>query len=167
MASCEQLAVFILSWEGGFADIPQDRGGATNKGVTIATWRTYCKKKGLTATVGTLRAMTQAQWNEIFKTMFWDRWQADQIADQSVANTLVDWVWASGVHGIRRVQRILGVTADGICGPKTLAALNARDGHPLFDLVQADRRRFVEEIVSRTPSQRIFLKGWLRRINCI
>ena len=39
MAKCEVLKPFILSWEGGFANVPGDRGGATNRGVTIATFR--------------------------------------------------------------------------------------------------------------------------------
>lgn len=33
---------FILKWEGGFSDDPDDRGGRTNKGVTqkvYDTWR--------------------------------------------------------------------------------------------------------------------------------
>ena len=39
MADINVLAPFILSWEGGFGNHPADRGGATNKGVTIATWK--------------------------------------------------------------------------------------------------------------------------------
>lgn len=39
MANLAVLAPFILSHEGGFVNDPLDRGGATNKGVTIATWR--------------------------------------------------------------------------------------------------------------------------------
>ena len=39
MAKIEPLAKFILSFEGGFVNDPKDHGGATNKGVTIGTWR--------------------------------------------------------------------------------------------------------------------------------
>ena len=45
MADIKNLIPFILKWEGGFANDPTDRGGATNKGVTIATYEAYCKKK--------------------------------------------------------------------------------------------------------------------------
>lgn len=38
MADIKVLVPFILSWEGGFVNDPDDKGGATNKGVTIATW---------------------------------------------------------------------------------------------------------------------------------
>ena len=39
MAKKEILKPFILSWEGGFANVKGDKGGATNKGVTLATFR--------------------------------------------------------------------------------------------------------------------------------
>ena len=39
MADIKILSPFILSFEGGFVNHPNDKGGATNKGVTIATWK--------------------------------------------------------------------------------------------------------------------------------
>ena len=36
---------------------------------------------------------------------------------------LVDWVWGSGVWGLKIPQDMLGVKADGQVGPKTLAVL--------------------------------------------
>ena len=104
---------------------------------------------------------------EIFKCQYWDRWKADEIENQSIANIVVDWVWASGVHGIKQVQKILGVEVDGIVGRKTLAALNSRPADPLFHQIQAARIAFVENIVRRKPSQRKFLRGWKNRILAI
>ena len=37
MANVNQLAPFILKWEGDFVNDPADLGGATNMGVTIST----------------------------------------------------------------------------------------------------------------------------------
>ena len=161
MARAELLMPFILKWEGGFSDHPADRGGATNKGVTLATFRQFY---GTGCTSRDLRAMTGTQWLHIFKTGYWDRWQADRIASQSLANILVDWVWASGSHGITRPQRLLGVTADGIVGEQTLAALAARDPEQLFHQLKAARIAFVEGIVRENPSQKVFLQGWKNRI---
>lgn len=98
MADVNKLVPFILRWEGGFVNDPDDLGGATNKGVTIATYEAYCKKKGYPKpTVERLKNLTQEEWTEILKTMYWDRWKADEIKSQSVANILVDWVWARSV----------------------------------------------------------------------
>ena len=39
MADVRKLAPFILKWEGGFVNDPDDLGGATNMGVTIGAWK--------------------------------------------------------------------------------------------------------------------------------
>ena len=98
---------------------------------------------------------------------YWDRWKADQIKSQSIANILVDWVWGSGKWGIIYPQQLLGVVADGIVGPKTLAALNARDPHAFFNLLKNRREQHFNSIVKKDPTQKKFIKGWLRRLNCI
>ena len=129
MANVNQLAPFILKWEGGFVNDPADLGGATNMGVTIGAWKScgYDKDGDGDIDVDDLRLLTREDVvNRVLKPHYWDRWKADEIKSQSVANILVDWVWASGTHGIKIPQRLLGVTVDGIVGPKTIAAVNAR-----------------------------------------
>ena len=103
----------------------------------------------------------------VMKPHFWDRWKADQIKSQSVANILVDWVWGSGVNGIKPVQQLLGVTVDGIVGAKTLAALNAREPKLLFAEIKKARVQYIQRLVKRRPSQKVFENGWLRRLNSI
>ena len=166
MADVTKLAPFILRWEGGFVDDPDDLGGATNRGVTIGTYATYCKKKGYPApTVERLKNLSDKDWTEILKTLYWDRWKADNIKSQSVANILVDWVWASGVNGIKIPHQLLGVTVDGIVGAKTLAALNARNPKELFEEIKEARVQFIEDICRKRPANNKFKKGWLNRIN--
>lgn len=167
MAEIKILAPFILSWEGGFSNHPADKGGATNKGVTIATWKQvgYDKDGDGDIDVKDLRLITEADAiNRVMKPHFWDRWKADRIRSQSVANIVVDWVWASGKNGITGVQKLLGVTADGIVGEKTIAALNAKDPRTLFFEIKRARETFIENIVKRNPSQKVFRNGWLKRL---
>lgn len=166
MANVEKLVPFILKWEGGFVNDPDDLGGATNRGVTLATYVQYCKKKGYPVpTDERLKNLSEREWAEILKTMYWDRWKADKIVNQSVANILVDWVWASGVHGVKRPQKILGVSVDGIVGNQTLAAVNARDAKELFYAIKADRIRFIDEICKARPANEKYRRGWMNRIN--
>lgn len=168
MADVMKLVPFILQWEGGFVNDPDDLGGATNRGVTIGTYATYCKKKGYPApTVERLKNLSDKDWTEILKTLYWDRWKADNIKSQSVANILVDWVWASGVNGIKIPQQLLGVTVDGIVGAKTLAALNARNSKELFEEIKEARVQFIEDICRKRPANNKFKKGWLNRINSL
>lgn len=162
MADYKLLKPQILKWEGGFVDDPSDKGGPTYKGVTLATFRQFY---GQNKTVDDLKILTDVQWDHIFKTGYWDKWRADEIKSQAVANALVDWTYHSGVHGIKEPQKILGVTADGIVGPKTLAAVNAMHPLELWVKIQAARHGFVENIVKNDASQADFLAGWKNRIN--
>lgn len=164
MAKIEAIVPFILKWEGGFVNHRNDRGGATNKGVTLTTWQHYCKKNGKEASMSTLRKMTNAEWAEIFKTGYWDAWKADNIMSQRVANICVDWSWMSGTKVIKKVQKMLGLTADGIVGPKTLASINGHSEDALFGQIKELRKKHYESIVKKDPTQQIFLKGWLNRL---
>lgn len=170
MANIKILAPFILAWEGGFANDPVDRGGATNKGVTLATWKQvgYDKDGDGDIDVDDLRNITTDDAvNVVMKPHFWDRWKADKIKSQSVANLLVDWVWASGKHGITNVQRLLGVKVDGIVGDQTIAALNAKNPRQLFTAIKKARVSFIDSIIRANPKQKRFRNGWLNRLACI
>lgn len=165
MAKAELLKPFILRWEGGFVDDPMDRGGATNKGITIGTFRNFYGKE---ATVEQLKNITDEQWLHIFKSGYWDKWKADDIENQSIANIVVDWAWGSGAAtSIKQVQKILGVAVDGIVGDDTLTAINIAGQRSLFVKIHNRRIEFVENIVKRDPSQARFLKGWKNRINSL
>ncbi len=171
MADARKLMPFVLRWEGGYVDDPRDAGGATNKGVTLKTYTDYRKEKypGQPApTKDDLKRITDDEWLEIFKLRYWDRWRADEIADQSVADMVVDWTWCSGVHGIKNPQKTLGVAADGIVGRNTIGAVNR---HPspreLFGLIKRSRLDFIDRICASNPKNRAFRKGWLNRINAL
>lgn len=166
MAQASRLAPFIKKWEGGFVNDPSDLGGATNKGITIGTYTLYRKSKGLPKpTVSDLKRITDEEWMDIFKSKYWDKFRADEIQSQSVADICVDWLWMSGSTAIKRVQKILGVKRDGIVGPKTLSAINSISPLPLFGMIKAERKRYYEEICRTRPANKKFLKGWINRLN--
>ena len=153
----------------GWSNDPLDSGGATMIGVTIGTYRSYCKYKGKKIPSSQdLKNISYKEWRDIVHTMYWSKWKADLINDQKVADMIVDWVWASGQGiGIKRVQTILGVTADGIVGPKTIAAVNNYDPKDLLTKVYNARAAHFNAIVKARPSQKKWLKGWMNRINYI
>ena len=162
MADYKRLIPFILKWEGGFVNDPLDKGGATNKGVTIGTFRQFF---GADATVEQLKGITDKQWNHIFKSGYWNRWLADEIRSQSLADILVDWLWLSGSPAIKNPQRLLGVVPDGVVGPKTIAAVNAADARKLFDDIKVARVQYINDIIVRTPTNERFRRGWMSRLD--
>lgn len=151
-----------------YAVLKGDKGGPTMCGVTIGTYTRYRRLKGhATTTVDDLKAMSYTEWRDIYKDMFWDRWRADDIRDQSVANMLVDFTWHSGANGIKIPQRVLGVKADGVVGPRTLAAVNTADPSDLFDRLKTARLDYLDGIIRSNPSQARFRLGWHNRVNSI
>lgn len=160
MAKADILAPFIQSFEGGFANHPKDPGGATMKGVTLATYRSYFGKN---KTVEDLKKISNQEWNHIFKSGFWDKAKADEIENQSVANLIVDWMYNSGPGIIKKIQEIIGVSPDGVIGPKTIEVINNQDSKELFIKLHTARDKYYKGL-KNFPT---FGKGWLRRNNSI
>lgn len=166
MANFSLFVPMLHEKEGGFVHDPDDAGGATNMGVTLHTYTTYCQRKGCPEpTVAQLRALTEPVWQDIIRTMYWDVCRADSIQSQSVANMVADWAVHSGPStAVKHVQRILGVKADGIVGPVTLAAINSASPLPLFGQIKQDRLKFLGSIAVSRPQNRKFLAGWRIRV---
>ena len=166
MAKFELYKPIVLKWEGKYAG-NIDGMICTMKGVTLATYQKYCKQKGLKCpNCFDLKHIPDEHWTEICKEMFWDKWKADEIKNQSIAQLLVDWAWTSGAaYGIKYPQQVLGVKVDGIVGQKTIAAINDYpDKKELFKKLWNRRKKHFEDI-AKSPSKAKFLKGWLNRLN--
>lgn len=46
----------------------------------------------------------------------------------------------------------------------TIDAINAHDPKELFNRVKEARKQFYANIVRRDPSQKVFMNGWMNRI---
>ena len=160
MANYAKVIKKILKWEGGYAG-NIDGMTCTMKGVTLATYRKFFGKD---KNCKDLKGITQAEWDLIFKEGYWDKWKADDINNQSIADLLVDWCWTSGVYGIKLPQRVLGVKDDGVVGGKTIAAINDYpDQKELFDKFWNRRKKHFQDIAKNGKEK--LLAGWLNRLN--
>lgn len=161
MADFRRYIPTLQKWEGGWSDKKEDKGGATMKGVTLATFQAYY---GAHRTKEDLRKITDEQWEFIMK-IYWNRCKADQIRNQSIAEIFVDWHINAGVNAIKQVQKAFMLDADGIVGPKTLSVLNSPDAERVFTRIKIARESYYRNVCLCNPSQGKFLAGWLNRTN--
>jgi lysozyme family protein len=69
-----------------------------------------------------------------------------------------------GVGGaIEFLQEALGITADGVFGPGTQAALSTKNNAQTAARVVQGRIDYRNQRVNSNPSQGVFLQGWLNR----
>jgi lysozyme family protein len=143
----------LISHEGDFADLENDPGGKTRFGVTEAVARAA-------GYGGDMRQLPLSLAKTIYRSQFWDAVRGDELPD-GVRYYVFDAAAASGVRqSILWLQRALGVAADGVLGPVTLAAAHVANPDRLKARLLSQRLRFMAGL-SNWPS---FSRGWSRRV---
>ena len=102
--------------------------------------------------------------DDFYKKEFWDKARLDEVVSQQVANE----IFVAGVNmGMKKAvmlaQKLVCVPADGLVGPKTLAAINKYDDaafDEMYDVLETDHYAM---IIANNPSKRIYAKGWRNR----
>ncbi|MFA5670502.1 MAG: putative peptidoglycan-binding domain-containing protein [Balneolaceae bacterium] len=167
-----KLVPFVLRWEGGIANDPDDSGGLTNKGITFSTFKSLAKKVlGKEPTKDVFLSMT-ANDAALFVKHFWDKaTNNNSINSQKVAEAITTWFWGSGGFGLMEFQRLLnekfnaGLKVDGAVGIKTVTATNKINPDKLFIEMIKARKKFFEDLAKERPKDAKFLQGWLNRLN--
>ena len=150
----------ILKWEGGYVNHPADPGGMTNLGVTKRVWEEWTGKP---ATEQDMRGLTVDMVAPLYKKRFWDAVRGDDLPS-GVDLCVFDCAVNAGVgRASRFLQQVVGVTADGAIGPRTLAAVTAM---PADEIVEkfCDLREAHYKSLSTFAT---FGKGWMRRLDSV
>ena len=147
----------VLNDEGGWADHPDDPGGATMKGVTLHTFRRYVK---VDATKADLKAITDEQIATVYYRHYWAAVNA-QALPSGVDYAVFDFAVNSGPsRAAKYLQSIVGATVDGRVGPKTIAAVQRMDPAEVINRLCDARMAFLRKL-KHWPT---FGKGWTRRV---
>lgn len=131
---------FVLDREGGYVNNPNDRGGATNKGITQNTYNAYLK--GIGRASCDVRNITDAEVEKIYYSRYWLSANCHKMHDRFAIicfDTAVNM-------GVSRVREFLNDCQ-----------------HTDIDVFFMSRIRKYNEF-AKVPSQRGFLHGWLNRV---
>ena len=146
----------LLHHEGGFVDHPDDPGGATNLGVTQKVYEEWVGHK---VTIEDMKNLDFTKVAPIYRKNYFDGVRFDDLPS-GVDWSVVDWGVNSGPkRAARALQRIIGSTADGAIGPKTLQAVNDMEPRAIIEKMHDARQRFYE----RLSTFETFGRGWTRR----
>ena len=148
----------VLKSEGGYVNNPKDPGGATNKGVTLATFRRYVKPAG---TIKDLKALTDDQAGIVYRRQYWDAVVGAELPN-GVDYAVFDFAVNSGPgRAARFLQQVVRVNAvDGRVGPATLKATRAMTPADVVNALCDARLAYLK----RLPTWPTFGKGWAARI---
>jgi lysozyme family protein len=171
VANFDLFLPLLLKFEGGFVDDPSDPGGATNKGITLHTFRDCAQSLlGIEPTLANLKALTDQQAGTIYKAKYWTQTHGDEMVSQELANIVCDFYVNAGTKATKLLQTILvdmGATLsiDGALGSASMQALAAVDQREVYRRYKQGRIKYYENLVQSQPSLGKFLKGWLNRVN--
>jgi lysozyme family protein len=155
---------FVLRWEGGFVDHPADPGGATNHGISLRYARSRGRLLDLNGDgevdAADIRLITPAVAATMYRKDFWWPVRAEALPP-AIAVITFDAAINCGPDRARRwLQQAVGASADGIIGPRTLAAVAAAD--PRVAVREMLARRLVHH--ANLPTMSNFGLGWMRRV---
>lgn len=134
---------FVLRWEGGYVNNPNDKGGATNKGITQYTYNTWLVAQGKARK--DVKFISDSEVREIYRKNYWIKTGCNKMSKPFAVicfDTAVNM-------GISRVKEFLLIA--NWCDTEKF--LNARE---------AKYREFASY-----GNQKIFLQGWLNRLNAL
>lgn len=158
----------LMEHEGGYAPLDANGAGAVNFGVTERFVRDAKLSDNPAEFV---RTMTPERARDIYKRFFWDEYHIGEINDERLATVLFSMAVNMGPGpAVRTLQLALNdigqlVDVDGIFGPETRAAVNAR---PPEKIAAEWKRRLVERyrVIARRSGDG-YLRGWLKRLDAL
>ena len=159
----EKIFDYLLKVEGGYTNDKNDKGGETTWGITKEEARKYGYKEHM-------RDMPLSIARDIYNKKYYHKNGLDTLKSDKIALSVCDFIVNSGAWGAKKAQAALNelgfdLKVDGILGEKSLSALNEVDENEFLVKYHDLQRRYYRAIVANKPSQKVFLKGWLNRVD--
>lgn len=156
---------FVLAWEGGYVNNPADPGGATNKGVTKAVYDAWRDEHG--QALRDVRKMTDDEMQAIYEARYWIPAHCPSL-EHALNLVQLDTAINMGTgRATRFLQAAVGARVDGAFGPGTASCVANCDMGVAIVKYCDTREAFYRNLAVSRPAMKIFLKGWLNRLNAL
>lgn len=183
----EAVVNHVLEIEGGFVDHKHDKGGATKYGISLR----FLQSGGVIdqnldgykdfdldfdgdIDGADIRKLNLLQAQNLYFKYFWEKYNCQHLPKPIDAAVFDQAVNGGGVAAIKLLQKALNkiggifVRVDGQFGPETRAAINKISNDKLLITQLLIHYRIAAgaryaDIAAKNPSQKVFLKGWMRR----
>ena len=156
----QEALAHVLKYEGGYVHHKDDPGGRTNLGVTQRVWEEWT---GRPATEADMRSLTVEMVSPLYKKRYWDAVRGDDLPS-GVDLCVFDCAVNAGVgRASKFLQQAVGVTADGMIGPKTLAAVTAKPADEVIEAFCNLREAHFKSLSTFAT----FGKGWMNRLGAV
>ena len=143
----------ILRNEGGYCNVPGDKGGETKFGIAKAFYPDL-----------DIKNLTRNQAIQIYYKDYWTPMNLAEIQNKELVLQIFDFGVNAGIRrSIKAIQKIVKADVDGFVGPQTIRAINDSD-LDLVPLFKQARKMYYFDFVRRDPTQEKFLQGWINRI---
>jgi lysozyme family protein len=160
MSEFQRSLAKVLVHEGGFVHHAKDPGGATNQGVIQRTYDAFRDNLGVPRQ--SVKLLSAQERDMIYRQRYWNLIKGDQLP-AGVSYVVFDGAVNSGVsQSVKWLQRALGVKADGVVGPATIAAAQNFGDHDLLIERIIERRFAFLKALKTWPT---FGRGWTSRLN--
>jgi len=157
----DEILDAVLKAEGWpeYTEHPNDRGGPTKGGITLRALESW---KGKPCTRRDLKLFTRKKALQLLTQRYVNQNGIQLLLDDPIAPQLVDNAILSGPRlAVKDLQQVLGIPADGVIGPQTLAAYQKRPN--IRNKFASARALRLARHVKKHPDQLVFLTGWLTR----
>lgn len=172
MANFQKALNLLLGIEKGFANSPNDPGGATNFGITAKMLAAY--RRVSVVAPSEVQNLQMPEVTSFYNDEFWQPLNLDQVNSDIIAYAILDQAVNRGPQpAVKDLQSALAklgklVSVDGIPGPMTLSGANQFPTQSLIISFMELSQLSYAKLVESNPMERIEdLTGWLARTHRI